>query len=53
MPLPWRELDRQIQEKLSCRITDCMWGIERAHIAPLSVRDWWDREELDQYASVF
>ncbi|KAK3349540.1 hypothetical protein B0T25DRAFT_504734 [Lasiosphaeria hispida] len=49
MPLPWRELDRQIQEGLSCRITDCIWGIERAHIVPLGVRDWWDREELDQY----
>ncbi|KAK0743412.1 hypothetical protein B0T18DRAFT_490156 [Schizothecium vesticola] len=26
-----------------------MWGLERAHIVPLTVRDWWAREEFGRY----
>jgi len=50
IPSPWKELGRQAQGGSSCRITDCMWGIERAHIIPLTVQNWWDREELQQCA---
>ncbi|KAK3366671.1 hypothetical protein B0T24DRAFT_366566 [Lasiosphaeria ovina] len=53
MPSPWKELGRQSQGGTSCRTTDCMWGIERAHIIPLTVQDWWDREELQQCAPTF
>ena len=53
MPSPWRDVNRHTQEGPSCRITDYMWGVERAHLVPHSVQTWWDREELDQYAFVF
>jgi hypothetical protein len=50
IPSPWSELDRQAQAGTSCRVTDCMWGVERAHIIPLAAQNWWDREELQQCA---
>ncbi|GAB1319859.1 hypothetical protein MFIFM68171_10069 [Madurella fahalii] len=49
MPPPWRELSRQAQGGMSCRVTDCMWGVEKAHLIPLTAQNWWDREELQQY----
>lgn len=53
MPSPWEELGRQAQGGTSCRITDCMWGVERAHLIPLTVKGWWDREELQQCVPAF
>lgn len=48
MPSPWDELSCQAAGAESCRITDCMWGLERAHILPITVQGWWDREGLEQ-----
>jgi hypothetical protein len=49
LPSLWRDAGPQSQSqdyRPSCRITDYMWGLERAHIVPLTFRDWWAREEF-------
>lgn len=51
LPPPWNDYHKAVHDApRSCRITDSMWGVEQAHTVPLSASDWWDREELDQYA---
>lgn len=49
LPSPWNELGRQEGGRMSCHITDCKWGLEKAHLVPYTAQNWWDREELEQY----
>lgn len=51
MPSPWDELGCRTEGGTSCRITDSRWGVERAHLVPLILQGWWDRERLRQYVT--
>lgn len=53
LPKLWKEfarVHRQQDHTYSCRITDCMWGLQGCFIVPAEVQDWWDREDFSRYA---
>lgn len=51
LPSPWCQLRRSpSNDDATCRVTDSGWALEKAHLVPLSVQSWFDREELEQYA---
>ncbi|KAK5658992.1 hypothetical protein OQA88_1078 [Cercophora sp. LCS_1] len=52
MPPPWDELRCRGEGGTSCRITDSRWAVERAHLVPLTVQGWWDRERLRRYVII-
>jgi hypothetical protein len=51
MPSPWDQLRCRAEGGTSCRVTDSRWGTERAHLVPLTVQGWWDRESLRHYVA--
>jgi hypothetical protein len=49
LPPPWSDVGSQEALSPSCRLTDAGWGVEKAHLVPLSVQPWWIREGLGRY----
>ncbi|KAK5657447.1 hypothetical protein OQA88_3019 [Cercophora sp. LCS_1] len=53
LPSPWKDLQLAVGSVgESCRMTDSMWALEKAHLVPLAAEEWWNREGLSRYLSL-
>ncbi|KAK0707778.1 hypothetical protein B0H67DRAFT_495506, partial [Lasiosphaeris hirsuta] len=53
LPLPWKDLRLTVAGVgESCRMTDSLWALEKAHLVPLAAEEWWNREGLSRYLSL-
>ncbi|KAK3364266.1 hypothetical protein B0T25DRAFT_529681 [Lasiosphaeria hispida] len=53
LPPPWKDLRLAVAGVgESCRMTDSLWALEKAHLVPLAAEEWWNREGLSRYLSL-